>query len=151
MLFLSINGIRKLLAFVESFYLEVQKIGATKDDECWRLTCTMVRAFFLELSKVRAIAADAGSNDGPVQRCSLFLWASLQSKRITGEFIRAGFCFHPALAPHINMHVFRCRTTVSAHEDLKNKHRDIKRDHDLLSKKLDGVIAQVTSLKETKT
>ena len=56
-----------------------------------------------------------------------------------------------ALAPHINMHVFCCQTTVSAHEDLKNKHRDLKRDHDLLSKKLDDVIAQVTYLKETKT
>ena len=49
------------------------------------------------------------------------------------------------------MQVYRCRTTVSAHEDLKNKHRDLKRDHKLLSKNLDGVIAQVTSLKETKT
>ena len=58
MLFLSINRVWKLLAFMESFYLEVQKMGATKDDECWRLTCTMVWAFFLELRKVRAIAAD---------------------------------------------------------------------------------------------
>ena len=122
MLFSSINGIRKLLAFMESFYLEVQKMGATKDDGCWRLTCTMVWVFFLELRKVRAIVADAGSNDDPIQCCSLFLWASLQSNRITREFIRAGFCFIPALAPHINMHVFRCWTTVSAHEDLKNKH-----------------------------
>ena len=111
----------------------------------------MVQAFILDLSKVQAIASDAGSKGDPIQSCSLFLWASFQSNRITREFIRAGFRFHPALDPHINMHVFRYRTTVSAHEDLKNKHRNLKQDHDLLSKKMDVIIAQVTSLKKTKT
>lgn len=100
--------------------------------EAWMLTCECALGFFEEHRKVRLLAEEAEDEDNPIVRCAMYLWASLQSRRVLQEFVRSYFRGHHVMAPIINLHLFQHWVPLTTYDAL-----------DVKFKKLEGLVSRM--------
>jgi hypothetical protein len=85
-------------------------LSESTEDVAWDLVSSCIKRVFEDLRHVRATAAIA-SSDSPISRCTMYLWALIQSHRVMKEYLDSRFRNHPSIAPVIVLHVFRTRVT----------------------------------------
>ena len=70
-----------------------------------------MRGYFAELRKVRAPASEAFSHTSDA-----YLWTTLQSHRVSGDFTSQNRREHASIAGTINYHLFSFTVPLSAHK-----------------------------------
>ena len=80
-----------------------------------------MKKVFKEIRKPHALAANASADTDSVTRCSKYMWAVMQVHLVMQSFQDQCFCYHPSIAPVINLHVFKTRVTKMAFEKEKGQ------------------------------
>jgi hypothetical protein len=104
--------------------------GKMDEDKAWELTAKMVRAFWAEIYKVRAPAAQAclpAAVKGSSKDAAKVLYCTLQAHRIMQEFKSKEFIRHPSMATVLMLHQVRAGVT---REELVGITKKFKEDQD---------------------
>jgi hypothetical protein len=109
--------VAEMCNWMDVFYQELLTTSEATEDEAWELVSGCIKKIFEDLRRVRASAANATSETNPSTKCSIYLWALIQSHRVMKDYIDARFRNHPSIAPVIILHVFKTRVTRVAHSN----------------------------------
>ena len=114
-------AIDSMLTWMESFPQELKAGGQSDASEAWFLVCSCIRGYFKELRKVRAPTQVASNMSSVTDRAGTYLWAMVQSHRITQDFISHRWREHSSITGVINYHLFRFMMLLSTHNRLKEE------------------------------
>jgi hypothetical protein len=99
-------------------YYSVLGIGC--DDGNWILASQFAEAVFAGTWRARLIGTDAFRETGHT-RCTIYLWAALQTHRILQGYIALGFIAHPEVSSVVVEHLIQTRVPMVMHEDIKRR------------------------------
>jgi hypothetical protein len=106
---------------MDSFYLQLRTMSGCTEAEAWELTSSCVAKVFEEQCIQHAPAANAAGLTSYSSKVSTILWAMLNAHKVMKEFLDSRFQNHPAIAPVLNLHVFKSRITIAAHSKLQTE------------------------------
>ena len=139
-----------MLTWMESFFQELKAGGQSDASEAWFLVCSCIRGYFKELRKVRAPAQVASNMSSVTDRAGTYLWAMVQSHRITQDFISHRWREHPSIAGVINYHLFRFMVPLSTYNKLKEEVVVLKKNEVNRQSELSKLVARVKTLESKK-
>ena len=121
----TLNFIRKLRAFVESFRRNLKHNGGG-DDEVWSLISAMMVAIFKHLADARRMGVSVLEDRNRLTRSARMLWGAYQCHREMQEFVRSGFDRHPCVVPALTRHMFERKASRSKVEALEKEVKVLK-------------------------
>jgi len=83
-------------------------------------------------------------------RAGTYLWAMVQSHRITQDFISHRWREHPSIAGVINYHLFRFMVPLSTYNKLKEEVAVLKKNEVNRQSELSKLVARVKTLEGKK-
>ena len=110
----------------EHYTTSLHQIG--DPTEAWLFTAEIVHGVFMELYKIRVMAADRTSAVHGHKDAARSVWVALQTQRLMSEFIALKFVGHPKLSPYSINHLFRHRVPMKMVETITTKVTKVEND-----------------------
>ena len=139
-----------LVTFLDEFRNEMVLDYGVPPQEAWYLCTSCFRHMIDMMQKVRAVARDASAAEDPRLQCGSMIWAALSCLRVQRELLDAKFRSHLALAPIINLHLFRNRVNKEDVTALEAKLKDVDHRLKATQKELGTVHNKIAALEKRK-
>jgi hypothetical protein len=110
----SVNFIQRLIAFVDSTYIEYKVMSYLTDTQLWELLVAFIEQIFEDMRAARCIIQDASETESTV-----LLWGIMKCHEVMQDYLKHDFRKHPTLNGILVQKILKSSPSSGVHTRLQ--------------------------------